>query len=94
MSRLMKMENVVVLEDGNQMLENKQVSINETHLWCEPLTTQLEIDAAKRHLLLTRIPYVHAKFDTTMFNAEEKLMHRRVSGLFVRKLDLWEGRND
>lgn len=93
MSTVMKMENVRVLEDTSNLLANG-VTIHERHLWCEPLTTDADVTEAKRHLLLTKVPFIHAKFDTTVADDAGTQMYRRVSGLFVRKQDLWENQEE
>lgn len=90
MSTLMKMENVKVVEDTSQLISSEIVHINEKYLWCEPLTNDKDVAEARRHLLLTKVPFVHAKFDTTITGNDGIQMYRRVDGLFVRQKDLWE----
>lgn len=98
--RLMKMENVSIVENNYKLIEDNVIKLNENYLWCEPLLTELDVSETKRYLTLSKIPYVLAKFDTVLeiggdpHGEYNEHRYARVTGLFVRKSDMFKGEDE
>lgn len=83
------MDNIKILERSD--LE-KPITIKNSNLWSDVCFFRKDIDFWISHFKNRKVPFVAAQFDTTMLNAENKKMYRRVYGVFI-DMRIWEKEN-
>lgn len=80
------MDNLEVIQRSPS---SEEIKLSNSNLWSEVCTKREDIIFWAEYFSKKNIPFVVAKFDTTVLNSKRQKMYRRVYGIFV-DMKNWE----